>query len=234
MRRLSRGIRGRGWDRTGMAAFVQTRLRARRRSCYCPCVFRALMKSPTCWDRRLWRYCPRCSACQVEIGRCTINRRPPAYPFSRTAVLPNPRVERGRIHALGLAGVFRHLPVPICIPAARHDHRGRASVLPAQCRTAHHARVALGASAFVDLGMRLSGDLGATRVLAYVASRVGFLGAGVILKEGMNIRGLNTAATIWCSADTGVCAGADRKPKQSCRVSLSSQATPSYLPWSLY
>lgn len=73
-----------------------------------------------------------------------------------------------------------------------------------------NALVALGASAFVDLGMRLNGSLGAVQVLAYVASGVGFLGAGVIIKEGMNIRGLNTAATIWCSAVTGGFAGADR------------------------
>jgi putative Mg2+ transporter-C (MgtC) family protein len=72
-----------------------------------------------------------------------------------------------------------------------------------------NALVALGASAFVDLGMRLMGNQGATQVLAYVASGVGFLGAGVILKEGMNITGLNTAATIWCSAVTGAFAGAD-------------------------
>jgi putative Mg2+ transporter-C (MgtC) family protein len=72
-----------------------------------------------------------------------------------------------------------------------------------------NALVALGASAFVDLGMRLMGNQGATQVLAYVASGVGFLGAGVILKEGMNIRGLNTAATVWCSAVTGAFAGAD-------------------------
>jgi putative Mg2+ transporter-C (MgtC) family protein len=58
--------------------------------------------------------------------------------------------------------------------------------------------------------MRLNGNLGAVQVLAYIASGVGFLGAGVILKEGMNIRGLNTAATIWCSAVTGAFAGADR------------------------
>jgi putative Mg2+ transporter-C (MgtC) family protein len=72
-----------------------------------------------------------------------------------------------------------------------------------------NALVALGASAFVDLGMRLMSNQGATQVLAYVASGVGFLGAGVILKEGMNIRGLNTAATVWCSAVTGAFAGAD-------------------------
>ncbi|KYB44694.1 methyltransferase, partial [Brucella anthropi] len=34
-------------------------------------------------------------------------------------------------------------------------------------------------------------------------------GAGVIMKEGMNVRGLNTAATLWCSAAVGACAGTD-------------------------
>ena len=73
-----------------------------------------------------------------------------------------------------------------------------------------NALVALGAAAFVDLGMSLEGAPGATRVLAYVVSGVGFLGAGVIMKEGTNIRGLNTAATLWCSAAVGAFAGADR------------------------
>ena len=69
--------------------------------------------------------------------------------------------------------------------------------------------VAVGASAFVDLGMRLTGGDGATRTVAYVISGIGFLGAGVIMKEGMNVRGLNTAATLWCSAAVGACTGAD-------------------------
>ncbi|MBG0809603.1 MgtC/SapB family protein [Methylosinus sp. H3A] len=73
-----------------------------------------------------------------------------------------------------------------------------------------NALVALGAAAFVDLGLRLNGNIGATQVLAYIASGVGFLGAGVIIKDGANISGLNTAATIWCSAVTGAFAGADR------------------------
>ncbi|CAN2534954.1 hypothetical+protein [Methylocapsa aurea] len=72
-----------------------------------------------------------------------------------------------------------------------------------------NALVALGAAAFVDLGMRLNGNIGATQVLAYIASGVGFLGAGVIIKDGANITGVNTAATIWCSAVTGAFAGAD-------------------------
>ena len=69
--------------------------------------------------------------------------------------------------------------------------------------------VSVGAAAFVDLGMRLTGNPGAVQVVAYVVSGVGFLGAGVIMKEGMNIRGLNTAATLWSSAAVGAFAGAD-------------------------
>jgi putative Mg2+ transporter-C (MgtC) family protein len=69
--------------------------------------------------------------------------------------------------------------------------------------------VAVGGSAFVDLGNRLTGAEGSVRVVAYVVSGIGFLGAGAIMKEGMNVRGLNTAATLWASAAVGSCAGAD-------------------------
>jgi putative Mg2+ transporter-C (MgtC) family protein len=69
--------------------------------------------------------------------------------------------------------------------------------------------VAVGAAAFVDLGMHLTGADGAVRVVAYVVSGIGFLGAGVIMKQGMDVRGLNTAATLWASAAVGSCAGAD-------------------------
>ena len=50
--------------------------------------------------------------------------------------------------------------------------------------------------------------LSPTQVAAQVVSGIGFLGAGVILREGLNIRGLNTAATLWCSAAIGVFCGA--------------------------
>lgn len=69
--------------------------------------------------------------------------------------------------------------------------------------------VAIGAAGFVDLGQRLAGDAEAVRVISYVVSGIGFLGAGVIMKDGMNVRGLNTAATLWCSAAVGACAGSD-------------------------
>ena len=67
--------------------------------------------------------------------------------------------------------------------------------------------VAVGAAAFVDFGMRVAGPA-SMQVMAYVVSGIGFLGAGAIMKEGLNVRGLNTAATLWCSADVGAAAGA--------------------------
>jgi putative Mg2+ transporter-C (MgtC) family protein len=68
--------------------------------------------------------------------------------------------------------------------------------------------VAVGAASFVSLGLHLNGAAGASQISAYVVSGIGFLGAGVIMKEGLNIRGLNTAATLWCSAAVGALSGA--------------------------
>ena len=74
--------------------------------------------------------------------------------------------------------------------------------------TRTNALVAAGASAFVMAGLLLDGDPSARgRIASYVVSGVGFLGAGVIFKDSGNIRGLNTAATIWCSAAIGLLAG---------------------------
>jgi putative Mg2+ transporter-C (MgtC) family protein len=69
--------------------------------------------------------------------------------------------------------------------------------------------VAVGAAVFVDMANRLGGHDAAVHVVAYVVSGIGFLGAGAIMKEGANISGLNTAATLWGSAAVGACAGAD-------------------------
>jgi putative Mg2+ transporter-C (MgtC) family protein len=67
--------------------------------------------------------------------------------------------------------------------------------------------VALGAASFVVFS-ELFHDESPTRVAAQVVSGIGFLGAGVIFREGLSVRGLNTAATLWCSAAVGVLAGA--------------------------
>jgi putative Mg2+ transporter-C (MgtC) family protein len=68
--------------------------------------------------------------------------------------------------------------------------------------------VATGAAAFVDLGVRVNDAHGATQIIAYVVSGIGFLGAGVIMKEGAQVRGLNTAATLWTSGAVGAASGA--------------------------
>jgi putative Mg2+ transporter-C (MgtC) family protein len=74
--------------------------------------------------------------------------------------------------------------------------------------TRTNALVAAGASAFVMSGLLVHNDPTAQgRIVSYVVSGVGFLGAGVIFKDGANVRGLNTAATIWCSAAIGVLGG---------------------------
>jgi putative Mg2+ transporter-C (MgtC) family protein len=68
--------------------------------------------------------------------------------------------------------------------------------------------VALGSASFVIFAALVPGDASPTRVAAQVVSGIGFLGAGLIFREGLSVRGLNTAATIWCSAAVGVLAGA--------------------------
>ena len=63
--------------------------------------------------------------------------------------------------------------------------------------------VSLGAFLFVyvSFGIDVSDR---TRIAAQVVSGIGFLGAGVILRDGSKIKGLNTAATLWCVAAIGV------------------------------
>lgn len=68
-----------------------------------------------------------------------------------------------------------------------------------------NALVAAGATLFVLYSVATE-DSSPTRVASYVVSGIGFLGGGVILREGVNVRGLNTAATLWCSAAIGVMA----------------------------
>jgi len=70
-----------------------------------------------------------------------------------------------------------------------------------------NALVATGAAAFVSLSVMVQHESSPTRIASYVVSGIGFLGAGVIMREGFNVRGLNTAATLWCSAAAGVLTG---------------------------
>lgn len=68
--------------------------------------------------------------------------------------------------------------------------------------------VAGGAALFILLSEKITGDSSAAaRVAAQIVTGIGFLGAGVIMREGVNISGINTAATIWCSGAIGSIAG---------------------------
>lgn len=62
--------------------------------------------------------------------------------------------------------------------------------------------VCMGSCAFVLFSYHIGGDA-TGRIASYVISGIGFLGAGVIMKDGLSVRGLNTAATIWCSGAVG-------------------------------
>lgn len=82
---------------------------------------------------------------------------------------------------------------------------------PAGIRT--HMLVALGSGTFTVMSLNGFGQgIGtgndATRIAAQIVSGIGFLGAGAILKDGIVIRGLTTAASLWATAAVGMAAGA--------------------------
>ena len=84
---------------------------------------------------------------------------------------------------------------------------------PAGLRT--HMLVALGSALFTVLSITGFGaDAGGsslydpTRIAAQIVSGIGFLGAGAILKDGIVIRGLTTAASLWATSAVGMAAGA--------------------------
>lgn len=70
--------------------------------------------------------------------------------------------------------------------------------------------VSLGAAIFVLLSIIITtkenGDV--TRIIAQVVTGIGFLCAGIIFKEGMNVHGLTTAVTVWCCSAVGCLAAA--------------------------
>jgi putative Mg2+ transporter-C (MgtC) family protein len=76
-----------------------------------------------------------------------------------------------------------------------------------------NALVATGAAMFVMLRSMIHGESSPTRVLSYLVSGIGFLGGGVILREGFTVRGLNTAANLWCATAVGCLAGSGFLPR---------------------
>jgi putative Mg2+ transporter-C (MgtC) family protein len=70
-----------------------------------------------------------------------------------------------------------------------------------------NALVATGTALFVTVTPLLGAADNRTQIAAYVVSGIGFLAGGVIFKERLNVSGLNTAATLWCTAAIGVLTG---------------------------
>ncbi len=69
--------------------------------------------------------------------------------------------------------------------------------------------VSLGATIFVSLSSMVANDASPTRIAAQVVSGIGFLAGGIILRDGFSVTGLNTAATLWCTAAVGAMIGAN-------------------------
>lgn len=70
-----------------------------------------------------------------------------------------------------------------------------------------NALVCLGSAAYVLVALHVNDLSSSARIAGQVVTGVGFICAGVIWHEGLTVRGLNTAATIWCIAAVGVLAG---------------------------
>ena len=71
------------------------------------------------------------------------------------------------------------------------------------------ALVSFGSCMFVILSTFMADiDSSPSRVVAQVVSGIGFLAGGVIIRDGFSVSGINTAATLWCSAAIGSMIGA--------------------------
>ena len=112
----------------------------------------------------------------------------------------------GRMHEMELSTFIARIAVAVIsgmvIGLERQWHHKQAGL-------GTNTLVALGAAIYVLISLQLtteSGDL--TRIIGQVVVGVGFLGAGVIMHRVLDIQGLTTAATIWCSSAIGCLAGA--------------------------
>ena len=106
---------------------------------------------------------------------------------------------------IGLGSAALHLAVAVACGALIGSER-QVRQRMAGLRT--NALVALGAAGFVVFSQLFPNEVSPTRVAAQVVTGIGFLGAGIIFREGFTVHGLNTAATLWCTAAVGVIAGA--------------------------
>lgn len=67
--------------------------------------------------------------------------------------------------------------------------------------------ICMGTMLFIFLGEHINDGKDSVRILGQVVTGIGFLGAGVIVREGLSVRGLTTAASIWITAAIGILVG---------------------------
>jgi putative Mg2+ transporter-C (MgtC) family protein len=106
------------------------------------------------------------------------------------------------LHLLPYAGNIVAAMIMGLVLGLERQYRGH----PAGLRT--NALVCTGAAMFVSLTRLFDDTNSPTRIASYIVSGIGFLGGGVIIREGLNVRGMNTAATLWCAAAVGTLTGA--------------------------
>jgi len=111
--------------------------------------------------------------------------------------------------SLGGADVLLRLAVAAGLGAAVGVER---EIRDREAGVRTHLLVSLGAALFTLVGAYGFSDFGSrvdpTRVAAQVVTGIGFLGAGAILREGLSVRGLTTAGSLWVVAAVGMAAGA--------------------------
>jgi putative Mg2+ transporter-C (MgtC) family protein len=138
--------------------------------------------------------------------------------MDRIAMIMGLVLESAPVESAGGVVLPEHLDIGLRLLAAAVMggligwERGRAEK-PADARTM--MLIAVGAAGFVLVGARVLAESEAggvvqadpNRVLSYVVSGVGFLGAGAILHSKKAVLGLTTAASVWCTAAVGAAAG---------------------------
>jgi putative Mg2+ transporter-C (MgtC) family protein len=86
------------------------------------------------------------------------------------------------------------------------SYHGRAAGLRTYALVSFGSALLVAGGQYELFSSRDSGEV--TRIIQGIVTGIGFLGAGVIVKEGFSVRGLTTAASIWCAAAIGIVLGA--------------------------
>src|SRR5512136_1301905 len=110
----------------------------------------------------------------------------------------------GEVGVLSILDVFVKLIIAVILGGIvgwQREARDR----PAGLRT--HVLVCIGSAIYTLTSIGFGKGADPSRVAAQVATGMGFLGAGTIIRHGSEVRGLTTAASLWTVAAIGICVG---------------------------